>query len=171
MEWRVQEKNVWIGIDWEIVPIEVKTTSAIGSNDAINFDIAKEIDSNFARVVVRLSDPPIFYVHLCQDDTPLKNLPPASDDARIWKFIKHGFEGISIQCNGVEVAHLKFAESLKPQCQSSQWTSSTVEFIKFNPDWDKTVAIKGSQVSFPQKLCNLVAIAFQKLRGVVAIVL
>ena len=45
---------------------------------------------------------------------------------------------------GVEVAYLKFAESPKPQCQSSQWISSIVEFIKFNPDWDKTVAIRGT---------------------------
>ena len=144
LEWRVQEKNVWIPYDWERVPIEVKTTSVLGSNDAINFEVAKSMDRNFARVVVRLSEPPIYYVQICQDDTPLKNLPPTTDDARIWKFIKHGFEGISIECNGVEVAHLKFAESPKPECQSSQWISSTVEFIKFNPDWDKTVAIRGT---------------------------
>ena len=87
---------------------------------------------------------PIYFVKWCQDDTPLTNLPPASDDTRFWKFVKHGFEGISIECNGVEVAHLKFAESPKPECNSSKWISSTVEFIKFNLDWDKTVAIRGT---------------------------
>ena len=142
--WKVQQKDVWFPFAWENTPIEVKTISNVGSNDQIFFEVAEHTGNSFARVVVRMSQTPIYFVRWCQIDTPLTNLPPASDDTRIWKFIKHGFEGISIECNGVEVAHLKFAESLKPECQSSQWISSTVEFIKFNLDWDKTVAIRGT---------------------------
>ena len=28
------------------------------------------------------------------------------------------------------------------ECSSSQWLTTKVNFIKFNPDWDKTVAVK-----------------------------
>ena len=145
-EWRIQEKNVWIPYSWESTPIEVKTISNVGNDERIFFEVGEQSGNGFARVVVRMGNIPIYFVRWCQDDTPLTNLPAATDDTRIWKFIKHGFEGISIECNGVEVANLKFAESLKPQCQSSQWTSSTVEFIKFNPDWDRTVAIRGKSM-------------------------
>ena len=147
IEWRIEQKDIWFPFAWEDTPIEVKTISNVGSNDQIFFEVAEHTGNSFARVVVRMSQTPIYFVRWCQDDNPLTNLPPTTNDTRIWKFIKHGFEGISIQCNGVEVAHLKFAESLKPDCQSSQWTSSTVEFIKFNPDWDKTVAIRGTFIS------------------------
>ncbi|XP_063692480.1 low-density lipoprotein receptor class A domain-containing protein 3-like [Bolinopsis microptera] len=37
---------------------------------------------------------------------------------------------------------MNFDESDKEDCLSSEWVTSTVEFIKFNPDWDKTVGFR-----------------------------
>ena len=142
MEWRTQEKDVWFPYAWDDVPLVVKTVSTIGSNDEIFFEVADAASdyNSFARVVVRMSINSIYYVRWCQDDTPLKNLPDAPDNIRIWKFIKHGFNGISIECNGVEVAALKFSEA-RSECSASKWTSTKVNFMKFNADWDKTVGI------------------------------
>ena len=140
VEWRTQEKNVWFPYAWDDVPLVVKTVSTIGSNDEIFFEVAEAAYNRFARVVVRMSTTPIYYVRWCQNDTPLKNLPDAPDNIRIWKFIKHGFIGISIECNGVEVADLKFSEA-RSECSASKWTSTKVNWIKFNPTWDKTVGV------------------------------
>ena len=126
----------------------MKTTSTIGSNDAIHFEVARFNGESFARVVVRLGDTPIFYIYKCQNDTSLQDLPNAQNDVRIWTFIKHGFKGISIKCNGVLVAEMDFAESRQAECSSSEWVTSTVRFIKFNSDWDKSVGIKGGLMCY-----------------------
>ena len=120
----------------------MKTVSTIGSNDEIFFEVADAASdyNSFARVVVRMSTTPIYYVRWCQNDTPLKNLPDAPDNIRVWKFIKNGFNGILIECNGVEVAALKFSEA-RSECSASKWTSTKVNFMKFSADWDKTVGI------------------------------
>ena len=142
VKWRTQAKNVWFPHAWDDVPLIVKTVSAIGSNDEIFYEVADGASdyNSFARVVVRMSINSIYYVRWCQNDTPLKDLPPAPDDIRIWKFIKHGFEGLSIECNGVEVADLRFSEA-RSECYDSKWLTTKVNYIKFNPDWDTTVAV------------------------------
>ena len=140
LEWKKQTKNQWFEYDWENEPLYLKTESSIGSNDEIFFEVAEQRYASFARVVVRMSRNSIYYVQWCQNDTPLKNMPEAPDNVRVWKFIKHGFEGISIECNGVEVADLKFSEA-RAECSSSQWTDTPVNFLKFNPDWDETVGV------------------------------
>ena len=121
----------------------MKTVSTIGSNDEIHIevgDVSSDTNFNFARIVVRMSTDPKYYVSWCQNDTLLKTLPDAKKNIRVWKFIKHGFEGISIECNGVEVAALKFSEA-RSQCSDSNWTTTKVNFMKFNPDWDKSVGV------------------------------
>ena len=127
----------------------MKTTSTIGSNDSIMFHVAHlNSGRGFARVVVRLSDTPIFYILYCQRDTKLQDLPDAQNDVRIWTFVKEGFKGILIKCNGVLVAEMDFAESRQAECSSSEWMTSTVRFIEFNPDWDKSVGIRGGLMCY-----------------------
>ena len=140
LEWKKSEKDVWIRYAWEDIPLEVVTISEVGSNQEISFEVAETAHKSFASVVVRMSDIPIGYVKWCHLDSPLKNFPEAPDNVRIWKFSKHGLEGITIECNQVVVADIKFAES-QLGCSSSPWKASQVNFIKFNPDHDKTVAI------------------------------
>ena len=95
----------------------------------------------FSRVVVTLSDNPKYFVEKCQYETELL-LDPAPNDLRIWSFVKKGLEGLSIKCNDVLVAELLFAESTNPDCLSSEWVNRKINFIRFDPDLDKTVGIK-----------------------------
>ena len=90
-----------------------------------------------------MSETPIYFVEWCQDESPLTNLPAAADNERIWKFYKHGFEGISIECNGVGVAHLKFEDAAESECLLSQWVTGRVKFLLLDSNLDKTIAIKG----------------------------
>ena len=143
MFWRVQPKNVWFPIDWQTTNIEVKTTSEIGSRHEIHFEIGDSERMSFSRIVVRLNSIPIYYVHHCQDDTPLGNLPDTTNEIRIWTFVKDGFDGLLILCDDVLVAELRFQESLKPGCLSSKWLTTPVKFIKFKPGWDETVTLRG----------------------------
>ena len=116
------------------------TISALGNNDNIFFEVAQDAFTNFASIIIQLSKIPTGYVKWCLSDTPLKNFPDAPDHVRIWKFIKHGFEGITITCNGVVVADIKFGEA-RMECSSSPWKTKTVDFIKFHPYHDDTVAV------------------------------
>ena len=141
--WREQPKDVWFPIDWQRTNIQVKTTSEIGSGDEIHFETADSESIKFSRIVVRLSSTPIYYVHHCADDTPLGNLPDTTNDTRTWTFVKDGFKGLLILCDEVLVAHLRFQESSKSGCLTSKWLTTPVKHIKFNPDWDTTVALRG----------------------------
>ncbi|XP_063681810.1 deleted in malignant brain tumors 1 protein-like isoform X2 [Bolinopsis microptera] len=154
--WETQQKDVWFPHSWEDTPFQVKTTSSIGSDDEIFFEVGQIRGSDFARIVVRLSNTPIFYIAECQNDAPLQDLPDAKNDVRIWTFIKQGLESISIKCNGVLVAEMNFDESDEEDCLSSEWVTSTVEFIKFNPDWDKTVGFRVGDTDSAEALFNLV---------------
>ncbi|KAL5257567.1 hypothetical protein ACHWQZ_G012483 [Mnemiopsis leidyi] len=139
--WRTQRKNEWFEYPWEKVPLELKTTSRIGSNAEVFFEVANSVYS-FARVVIRLSQTPIFYVHHCQQDKALTNLPNAPNDVRVWTFIKDGHRGLYIHCNGQMVGSLSFAAAPKNQCMRSGWVDKEVTHIKLNPDWDRTVVIR-----------------------------
>ena len=139
--WRTQRKDVWFEYPWEKVPFEVKTTSRIGSNAEVFFEVA-DSGYSFARVVIRLSRTPIFYVHHCQHDKALTNLPDAPDNVRVWTFVKDGNRGFSILCNGQKVGGLSFADAPKYQCMESGWADKEVTRIKLNPDWDRTVGVR-----------------------------
>jgi hypothetical protein len=141
--WREQRKAVWFGYSWNYVPLEVKTTSAAGSNDQIFFEVADSSKKHIARIVVRMSKDPFYFILHCQGNTPLKNLPEAPNNVRVWRFTRIGFKSISIMCNGVLVAEFAFAKTSKAECAGSGWTTSQVYFVKFNPDFDKTVGIRG----------------------------
>ena len=132
----------WFTFDWESYPLQIKTTSAIGSNHQVFFEVGDAAKRHFARVVVRLSSNAIFYVRFCRSDYPLQNMPDAPDNVRVWTFIKKGFRGLSIECNGVEVANLKFSDSTNPNCMTSDWVHTRVNSIHFNPDWDKSKAYR-----------------------------
>jgi len=143
----------WQSYPLEDVPLEVKTTSAIGSGHAINFDVANGNEDKIGRIVVRLDASPIYFVEHCQDDTPLEDLPEADDNVRAWKFFKHGDEGISIMCNEVLVASFSFADSLKgDECRLSKWFGNRVELVKFSNDFNKAVARRAICQDDPPKL-------------------
>ena len=142
-DWKAMPGDDWFLFDWESSPLQIKTTSAIGSNDQVFFEVGDANKNHFARVVIRLSSNSIYYVRFCQDDFPLENMPDAPDNVRVWTFTKKGFEGLLIECNGVEVANLKFAESEKPECMSSKWVNTPVKSLHFNQDWDKSVNYRG----------------------------
>ena len=144
MPWEGVPFDKWFPFDWETNRLQIKTTSAIGSNHQVFFEVGDASKSRFARVVVRLSAKAIFYVRFCRSDYPLQNMPDAPDNVRVWTFIKKGFKGLSIECNGVEVANLKFADSTDPECMTSDWVHTRVSTIHFNPDWDKSKAYRGA---------------------------
>ena len=125
------------------VPLIVKTVSTIGSRAEIFVEVANTAGSGFSRIVVRLSSTPIFFIADCFGDTPLRNMPAAPGNVRVWKFIQNGFDGISIECNDVVVANVRFADGTS-SCSSSGWTDTKVNYLKFNPDWDRTTGIIGT---------------------------
>ena len=96
----------------------------------ISFEVRGHDDLGIARVDVKLDQDPHYLVQYCQEEKSLVNLP--SEDRRIWRFIKHGLEGISIICNEIEVGRIMFKDSTTPNhCQGSKWVSHEVAKMNF----------------------------------------
>ncbi|KAL5267769.1 hypothetical protein ACHWQZ_G004721 [Mnemiopsis leidyi] len=110
----------------------------------ISFEVQGYDDLGIGRVDVSLGqeEDPYFMVEYCQDNKILTNLP--LEDQRIWRFIKHGLEGISIECNNVEVGRHMFKDSTRLQdCQNSKWTSKGVARMNFIRATEASTGIRG----------------------------
>ena len=140
--WKPPVIQAWFDYPWDDVPLEVKTEGSVGSEEMISFEVRGSDKQGIARVEVKLDQDPHFFVEFCQNEKNLVNLP--SEDRRIWTFIKHGLEGVSIECNGVEVGRIMFKDSTIPQhCLVSKWTTVKVAGVHFNTAEEASKGIRG----------------------------
>ena len=108
----------------------------------ISFEVRGSDQQGIARVEVKLDQDPHFFVEFCQNEKDLVNLP--EEDGRIWTFIKHGLDGISIECNGVEVGRIMFKDStIASDCLVSKWTTEKVAGVHFNTAEEASTGIRG----------------------------
>ena len=108
----------------------------------ISFEVRGSDGLGIARVEVKLDQDPHFFVEFCQNEKNLVNLP--KEDRRIWTFIKHGFEGVSIECNGVEVGRIMFKDStMANHCLVSKWTKVKVAGVHFIKAQEASTGIRG----------------------------
>ena len=142
--WTDLKNKVWFEYSWEDVPIEVKTEGAIGSNEIISFEVQSSNDNGIARIDVVLDENPHYFVQYCQEEKNLENLP--QDNRRIWTFKKYGFEGVSIECDGVEVGRIMFKESTTPgPCRDSRWNTDKVAEVNFIREEEASKGIRGKK--------------------------
>ncbi|XP_063678479.1 uncharacterized protein LOC134814313 [Bolinopsis microptera] len=143
--WRDQPKGTWFKYRLDEIPFEVITVSKLGSNDTITFEVTGSIKPllSSARVVVVMDTDPTFYVEDCHHVSLMVNVPVAPDNVRVWRFIKHGVQGLEIRCNGVQVAEIEFGDAPDERCRDSVWVDAErgVRYINIL-DEDDTVRVK-----------------------------
>ena len=110
----------------------------------ITFEVRSSDDNGIARIDVLLDQEPHYFVQYCQANKNLENLPRPHDNRRIWTFIKHGLEGVSIECNGIEVGRIMFKDSTIPgPCQDSRWNTDKVAKVNFIREEEASKGIRG----------------------------
>ncbi|XP_063681602.1 uncharacterized protein LOC134816599 [Bolinopsis microptera] len=135
--------GTWFEYPWQDVPLELWTSSVVGSDDEIHFEAFETGSSDahiITRMVIRFSRIPIIYVGRCISDTPLENFPYSNQ--QVWRFVKNGYQDLTVFCNGVQVAYLNFHEAPDPAC-SYNLGELEARYIKFNARWDHTDRVTG----------------------------
>ena len=117
--------------DLEATSLQIKTDSALGSDERINVDMYRDY-SWIGSVVVKFSSPMQYGISYCT--TGWSDLPvqPPVEVYKIWTITKTETAFI-ISCNAVEVLNLMFADSSGSDCVQS-WGSDVVEEIRFRND-------------------------------------
>eukprot|EP00116_Pleurobrachia_bachei_P002407 sb/3462669/ len=125
----VVEKGVYIPWDLEATPLQIKTDSALGSDEYIIVDMLDKDNFWIGSVAVRFSSPIKYYIGSCINSyTNLPVQPPVEVD-KIWTITKTE-TAIIITCNGVEVLNYLFTDSSAGSC-ATEWGGDVVEEIRF----------------------------------------
>ena len=117
------ERGVSIPWDLEGTPLQIRTDSAVGSDDYIL------IVTDVGIIGVKFDDSIEYAINSCTSnwrDLPVQ--PPVEVD-KIWTINKTETAFI-ITCNGVEVLNYLFADSSKTSCATT-WGGDVVENIEF----------------------------------------
>ena len=94
-------------IDLMTTPLEIKTDSAIGSNDLMYVRLL-DAETKTAMIVQIRFEEPIKYqlVHCMASKQPLSNVPTEQD--KVWKIIRT-LDRVKIECNGVVLTDFNIA--------------------------------------------------------------
>ena len=119
-----------ISWDLEATPLQVKTDSALGSDDWIEVYVYDK-DSNLkGGAGVRFTSPMLYGIGGCTPDWAELPVQPTIEVDMIWTYTKTDTAFI-ITCNGVEVLNYLFADSpISTDCVS-RWVGDVVEEIMF----------------------------------------
>ncbi|KAL5247614.1 hypothetical protein ACHWQZ_G019481 [Mnemiopsis leidyi] len=129
----VEERGVFIDVDLENSPLEIKTNSTLGSGDEIKIKfIGDQGDEDHAAgLVIRFGRSLSYRPWRCfESETNNKDFPvvPPSETEKIWKIQRISAEiRLVIHCNKVEVLNVVLSEET---CDTSDWNSAR---------WEKTV--------------------------------
>ena len=121
-----------MNIPWDLegTPLQIKTSSTLGSDVIHRVDMYDKDGTFVTAVGVMFSSSMNYYIGHCASYTPMQVQPPLEVD-KIWTFTKTG-TALTIRCNGVEVVNYPFATSHKSEC-GKNWGGDAVEEIKFDP--------------------------------------
>ena len=110
-----------IDFDFDQYPIQLKTDSGIGSQEAIDicFYTSEETDvgnyGNVGDVWIKFSDPMRYRVFNCVNEFTTFNVAVPEEINKIWEIVKTTAD-LRIICNSVEVAKIEF-DQVRPYLQ------------------------------------------------------
>ena len=131
-DWIAVQRDAEIPWDPEETPLQIKTDSTLGGNDAIMVDMFDKNGENIGYISVRLRKHPLkYFIRYCTDFKDMSVQPPAKV-IRVWKITKTE-TALIINCNGVEMLNYRFADSSQSSCDT-RWGGDVVEKIKFSQD-------------------------------------
>ena len=124
------ELSTKIDFDLENTPLEIKTESALGSNEVMKVRFISADEVNAGGIFLNFSSTPIFRIFKCKSFTLSPTEFPTETD-KIWRItlsrtsaIKH----LVVHCNELEVLNYALTQT---DCDDSDWSTT----------WGKDVAI------------------------------
>ena len=121
--------------DLEGLPLEVKTDSELGSNEALSVRFFSPDGEAAGGVDLRFSTPVQYYLTKCKSSRTDLPTDPPSDRDKVWRISLDRSSGIKvvIHSNDVEVLRVTLSDT---ECDSGEWSgywSKDVGKIQF--DW------------------------------------
>ena len=134
-DWTAVQRDVFLPLDLENTPLEIKTNSTLGSEDRVWVYFSTTQRQFAGAVRIFFSSTPQYRLYYCSTfwtNFP-SNLPSEVD--KIWRITLDKTAGIrlKIHCNGVEVVNILISDNT---CRDSLWRdywSGHVEYIYFSP--------------------------------------
>ena len=118
--WIQYSGTVWKTWDWEQTPIQMKTSSELGSDDVIEVDrYTEELFTSGTYgggVIIKFASKAQFCIYGCTQmawsNPVFKDLPvaPPTELNKIWTFTKTS-SALIVTCNGVEVLNYEFNQA------------------------------------------------------------
>ena len=124
--WLSVTRNVKFDYDLEEHPLQIKTNSAVGSEDVVALYLYTAGGAYISNIRLVFYTTPHYRIYRCTDYTTFPVDVPAEQD-KIWTITKTA-TAIKIECNEVEVVNL-YSDSSDDEC--AEIYSEDVERIKF----------------------------------------
>ena len=127
-DWASVARNVYIDYDLEEHPLQIKTDSAVGSDEEVWVQFYTAEWTWFSGISLSFSITPRYYIWYCtsSDTTFPVDLPAELD--KIWTITKTA-TALVIECNDVEVLNYLYSEASMASCVTT--LSQDVEKIWF----------------------------------------
>ena len=137
-DWTAVQRGIFIPLDLENTPLEIKTDSTLGSEDKVWVYFYTTQGEPKGGLYIYFSSTPQYYLYACS--TSYTNFPGNLRSAvnKIWRITLDKTAGIRLQihCNGVEVLNILMSDST---CSDSYWRyswSRDLENIYFDSRYD-----------------------------------
>ena len=139
-DWIPVQRDEMINYDLESTPLQIKTDSAVGSEDILQvlFYTSTEDSSWMARIWIRFYSPPKYHIVPCSDYTTFPS-PLPSEVNKVWQITKLSGPRITIHCNGVKVLDIEMSDSKCPD--SGNWKTA------WRKDIEKIVFVSSDKAS------------------------
>lgn len=136
-DWTDSVRGIYIPLDLEYTPLEIKTDSELGSEDEVDVYFYTTQGEYAGGVAIYFSSTLQYAISSCSS---YKNFPgnlPVEVE-KVWRITVDKTAGIRVRihCNGVEVLNFLLSDKM---CSDSRWRyywSRDVEEIYFYPNFD-----------------------------------
>ena len=149
-DWTVSgERGTWIPYEIEIYPLQIRTDSAVGSEDVLRVGIAKSNESraglSHVGIQVVFSNPPIYKISCWKfqqwNATQFDGIP--AGNTRVWT-IEKTEKTLKLSCNMVTIFHVELTEL--SVCSLLDNMLNNLKYIKFKYNLNETKTDNASKM-------------------------
>ena len=114
--------------DLETTPLQIKTDSAVGSEEQVGVAFSKADDDVYSGgISLKFTDPPEYFIKRCFEISASFSVDLPAEQTKIWTITKTAIT-VKISCNEVEVLTYIFSDSSRSACVT-YWSSDTVKIL------------------------------------------
>jgi len=111
-DWKSVTKDIKIDADLQLNPLQIKTSSVVGSNQDIHLFFYGE-EGLAGGIVVWFTSPIKYWIHYCKNEYIVFPTTPPTDQDKIWSILRTQTR-LKVECNGVSV--LEYDTSICEKC-------------------------------------------------------